>query len=197
MGERVNELVNLLLAGVRDLQGTYHAHDLALNLLGRCEQIVNDALRLVTVETTVYLEPYQSFYSLQTHVPEGVSVLSVRYQDKDLDRLTDLSDLGHLSRSWHRQTREQPRCWLQLGETYLILWPTVTHRGETVTVVSTKLTPLYASLPFDSTAIAHTNIPSLMALTRAFLNLRARQYDAFEADLAELKGLLAVKDLDT
>lgn len=194
MGEAVNELVNLLLISARDRQGAFHSHALVMDLLGRAEQILNDGLSLVLVTTPITLTPYQCFYSFQTYLPETISVLGVRHQGEDLDRLKDLNDLASIDRSWHRRVATKPECYLQLGETYLILWPGSLDPATTVDVISTRLTPLHASLPLDTTTIAHENSPALMDLTRAFLNLRARQFDALARDLQSLASWLALRD---
>ena len=194
MGESVNLLTNLLLASVRDQQGSYHSHALVLDLMSRCELMLNDALQWVLVTTPLLPLAYQTLYSLETWLPDTVSVVTVRDGERDLSKLTSLHDLMHMDRHWTHALADRHECWLQLGETYLILYPAVI-RPRSINVISTQRTPAFASLPLDSTTIPQEHSHLLLTLTRAFLHLRARQYDQMAADILLLTEYIQGKQL--
>lgn len=182
MSQSVNILTHLLLASVRDPQGAFHTHSLVLDLLARCETILNDALRLNTASTTITLNPFQSFYDLQGYLPSSISILDVREGQRSLSHVESIDDFAALSRTWLQQTRPRHECWCQLGETYLCVYPTQSV-SSTLEIVSTVLAGPYNSLPSDLTGITADYTHLLLLLTRVLLQLRARQFDALKATL--------------
>lgn len=193
MGEAYNQLINDLLAQVRDPQGSYHPVSLVAELLGRIQWALNDAFQLQLIDTTLSTNAYQCFYGFSL-LPDTISILSVRENDRDLDKVDTLHDLAMIDRSWHRSVGPRYECFCQLGETYLVLYPTLTQAG-TVHVISTRLTPLTASIQQDSTIISQENNNLLLTLTRALLHLRQRKYESLASDLNLLTYYLAARKL--
>jgi len=194
MGESVSLLTNLLLSSVRDPGGAATQSSFVLDMLSRCEQVLNDALELSLRTTTLTTLPFQCFYDLAGYVPNTISITHVREGDRDLSRLTSLDDLAAINRRWHQEVSTRHECFLQLGETSLVIYP-ARSVPSTLSVIGTNLTPQFASLLLDETTIDADNSPILLALTRAFLNLRVRQYDAMESSLQEFQELLQARRL--
>lgn len=193
MGESYQVLITDILRQVRDPQGTYHDQALVAELLGRIQWVLNDVFQLQLNTTTLSTNPYQCFYGF-TLLPNTISVLSIRQNDRDLDKVDSLSDLASIDRKWHRRIGTRYECFCQLGETYIVLYPALTI-SSSLTVISTYLIPLTQSIQLDSTTISQENNNLLLTLTRALLHLRQRKFDSVTSDLNLLTYYLAARKL--
>lgn len=185
------EAINTLQLRVRDPQGSAHSNTLVLDLLSRCQQILNDALKLVIDETTLTTIPYQNFYTIDTLLPSTLSILSVKDGNSDLQKLSSLDDLKAISWNWHRQIDAKHHCWLQLGETQLVLWPAKDYESS-VTIVSTQLTPVLTSFQQDTLAISTEKTPFLLDLVEAILLMRQRDLEHASQKLDMLLQTLGI-----
>ena len=182
MPDSVANIISTLQARVRDPQGNIHTNDFVRNLVSRCQQIINDYLRLVIIEGTMNTNAYQNLYTFTIHLPNTISVLSIKDEDRDLDQLNTLDDLKSIDLAWHRRAGHRHEAFLQLGETYLLLWP-AKPTNSSVTVVSTKLTRELTSVPQDNLEISTEKTPLLVDLVEVLMLVKQRDLGSAQAKL--------------
>src|SRR6266567_4483775 len=129
-------VITTVLARVRDPDGAVHSTALCQDLLTRLQRLYNNQLRLVISEMPVSTLPGQQLYPLTE--PLGIHIVKVTHQNRPLDRLT-FSQLRALDPRWPRATGSRLEGFMQLGYTFLLLWPAL-FVADTVLVTATKLT---------------------------------------------------------
>ena len=186
MPESHTVLINHVLARVRDPGGFQHSRDLCADLLTRLQRLYNNDLRLVLTALTMPTLPMLQLYSFQDALQgQGITILKATHENLPLERMT-LTQLRHLDPRWPRATGARLHGFIQLGYSFLLLWPALLD-ASSVNITATALTNDLASLPLDGTLdIPSQHTPRLAQLLELLLLLRQHDMMAFETLLQQL-----------
>lgn len=184
MPEPWREVLETVLARVRDPGGAVHTPVLAQSLLSRLQWLFNTSRRLVIQDFTLTVQPNLQFYTLaeatgDLGTPQGIHVLRILHNNRPLERLT-LSHLRVLDAHWPRTVSGRLEGFIQLGFSLVMLWPAL-ETQDTVTVSITKLTtPLEQLGPNDLLDIPSQSTSTLAQMLECLLLLRQRDILAFQ-----------------
>lgn len=168
-----NVLIDSILRRVRDTQGSANSRDLVLDLLSRCQQLLNLGIRAVIDQTVVTLEPYRTLYDLSVLVPQAGRVVGVQYLDVELDVL-NWRHLKHVDRAWFRSVGPAPSAWAGIGRDLLAIIPAV-EIATPVTILSAKLTDVLDEYA-DPIEIPEAYEPLLCDMVEGLLLLKQRTF---------------------
>ena len=156
MSAVAHDLIDQVLARVRDPHGVVASRPFVLSMLSKAQQIINARLAFVLDEATLTLEPLRCFYPIRLLLPKSQRVMYVRADGKDLLHAPWRS-FWYMKRGWPRAVAEETELWCMIGRDILVVWPS-RRVASTVTVVSAKLTdPLggeQSTLELSDTATA-------------------------------------------
>jgi hypothetical protein len=205
MSEAVSTLISALLIRLRDPAGTLRGESgtnvrtLAIDLLGRTQQIYNEALRLNLLSVSCTIQPFLVWYDLGqvigTNNERMTSLSHVIYKQRDLSKVT-LDDLRSIDRKWHRAIGSRLECYVPLGYTHCILWPALSMQ-DTCTLYGPLLTPMIQDEQTDTLTISEERTPLLLQLTELLLAHRANDELAFSVLLKNFADYLPKENKTT
>ncbi len=198
MSEFVSNLISALLIRVRDPAGTLRGasnisvRTLAIDLIGRAQQIYNEGLSLVIQPISFTAQPLMQWYNLLDVIgPTNERITSISHaihQGRDLTKAT-LDDLKSLDRQWHRRVDTRLECFIPLGYTNFILWPMLNY-SSTCTLYGPLLTPLIQDENQESLSISEERSILLLQLIELMLSNRANDELAFSTLLKNFSKYL-------
>jgi len=179
------DVINTVLARVRDPDGAVHSIPLCQDLLTRLERLYNTARHVVTNQTIIATMPDLQLYGLPESVPEGTQILQVAHGNRFLERCS-LTTLRAMDARWPRAIGNRFECFMQIGYTWLLLWPAL-HYPDTVTITSAELTAdLTTSPPGGTLTIPAVSTGIVMQLLEVVLLLRQRDMLSFGHLMAQI-----------
>ena len=198
MSEAVGSLISSLLIRLRDPAGTLSGesgisvHTLTMDILGRSQQIYNEALSLNILHLHFTIQPLLLWYDIGQVIGSNnermTNISHVVYQNRDLS-LATLDDLRSYDRKWHRAVGGRLECYIPLGYTHFILWPML-NRQDTCTLFGPLLTPSLQS-DQDTLSLSQERTPLLLQLTELILANRANDELAFSVLLRNFSTYLS------
>lgn len=192
MAESWDYILRTVLARVRDPGATMHPRDMCVDLLTRLQRMYSNHLKLVTQDFTLSVQRYLLLYTLTeatgddpAGAPQGMTVLKVLHDNRPLERLT-LPILRALDSRWPRATGPRLEGYVQLGYSFLLLWPGL-DTPSSVVVTATKVTQDLAQADLlASLDIPAQVTPKLGQLLELLLLLRQRDMLSVQTLMYEL-----------
>jgi len=171
----IGNLVDILLERVRDAQGQFHARSLVREVFLNCQWQMYLALKPELSTTTLSTVPGQNHYRLTTN-NLGLRVMHVRDGGRDLTKLSDFSQFTHLDRLWWGKVGPRHEAWTQLGQDYLLIYPT-SSSSITLDIVYVPMYVGYGS-DGDTVLIPQEYHESLLRLAEGIILLRQKDFAA-------------------
>lgn len=172
----VGTLIDSISERLRDPTNTAHTRVDIMDMISRCQMLVNARFQYVVSNTTLTTIPNQVIYRVEDDLTATFEVIEVRYGPKSLIPIPMWRDLWKISRTWFTEQAAQPRGWSQIGKSLLVIHPVPVEPTD-LDVVGVKVTTTY------------TNEAELM-------ELRPENEDLVR-DLATALLLIKQRDMDT
>jgi len=173
--------VDLLVQRVRQDGGIAVTDNVATEVLGKCERLLNAYLKRVVTSTAFTTTAKQLIYPYRTTLTTAIDILEVTESSRELFKCEELSQFSAYEVGWFRNiTGTQFEAWCQVARDFFVLYP-AKAAGSVVTITYTKLVDVYATY-----AAAATNNMSLpdedaeTALALAEIVLLARNRNALQ-----------------
>lgn len=193
MARPAKDLVDKLLAEVRDPQGMATSRAQALSLISTCQQQINASLDDVVISTAFNVPPFTQIYPISLTFPDAVRILSIRDPSgRDLSQLSDRADIecAWLNSSWFTEVGSELRSWGLIGRDLLMLRPGLRAQVQ-VTVRYTQVTPVLA-IEADPTVVPDEDDPVITDLTALLVRMKSRDFDGLDKDFTRFKETIAV-----
>ena len=162
--------------------------DTAIDLLSKCQRIVNAGRRKVVALGGISIAKSKLVYNLRDELPEAIDVLSVDafvfvppLVTRKLFKVANIHELTALDPTWFRNiTGTRLEAWAQIGRDILIIYPGLTS-VTSVVVKYTKLTTVFVNRAQDyNTAfeLPDEDVDLALGLAEVILLTRFRVLDA-------------------
>lgn len=190
MAETAGNLTSELLIRVRDPQGSIRNRVFARDILDRCQKIINASQALVIASQSFALEQSRLVYDVSGTITDLVEVRAVRWQDRDLDETT-LTELKGYSRTWFRDTADDPLAFARVGRDLLIIYP-APNAVINVDVIYTKLTTDFTA---ESIAIelSADNVDIMLDLAEIILLMQQRAFTPVADSIRRIGARLRIR----
>ncbi len=177
MATTAGVVVTEVLRRVRDEQGAGHTREFTLRIISHAQRLINRLVGAVTVDTTLTLQPTQLIYDLSGTFTDALRVISVRWQEHDLDQV-NLQFLRNVDVSWPRNVSGEPAVFSQIGLDLLLIYPVPTESAS-VGITYVKDTGLIPGEDIDMEVPDHA-MPLIIDLAASILLLRQRDFRPIE-----------------
>lgn len=145
MSRAYQTTIDLLIQRVRQTGGVAVTQNVATEVLGKCERLLNAHLKRVVASTSYTTTAKQLVYSYRTVLTTAVDILKVATSTYTLTKCNTLHDLSAYDVDWFRNiTGTSFQAWCQLGRDLLIIYP-AKAANSSVTITYTKLLTVYAT----------------------------------------------------
>ena len=139
MARNAGPTAEILLKRVREQGGVGTSIDFAIQLLSRCQRVVNAGIGRVITSSSFTINPEQLIYKYRDSLVDAVDVVSIKDGDRTLLR-SSLADLSAYDVDWVRKVDgDRAEFWAQLGRDILVVYPGQAAE-DSLTVYYTKLT---------------------------------------------------------
>lgn len=184
MAKVAGPLIDLVLARVRDPQGSSHPRSLVLGLLSDLQCTLNAAYEDVMATTTFTLTQRQCFYQTSALIPDAIRIKQVKTTGGEYLEKMPLEEMRAAQPQWFRYMAAQPACYGLYGEDGLVVWPAV-DTSASVDITYVKI-PTVLAVEGDSTEIADEHVETLLQMVELFLLLRVRDKESAAAKMEEV-----------
>lgn len=177
MARSAGSITDTLLARVRQTGAPGTTNDFAMQILSKCQRIVNAGLKRVTASTSYTTAANTLVYLYRNTLTSAVDILTVKEGTRELQRCDSLLDLEAYDADWPTTTGTRFEFWLQLGRDLLILYPAKIG-ASSVTVIYSTLTTEYDNYAEDSgtnTDLSDEDINIALGIAEVVLLLRNKQ----------------------
>lgn len=179
MSKNAGPAVEELLRRIRMEGGTAMSSDFAMQLLSRCQRVVNAGMQCTITSTSFTTYKEQLLYNFRDVITDAIDITGIKVSNRTILKASSVNDLSAYSHTWFRDTGSRFEFWLQIGRELLVLYPALSSNSS-VTVYYTK----YAA-----------EMDSFAAYQNTALELPDVYVD-FAIGLGEVVGLLTAKRTD-
>jgi len=192
--------VDLLVQRVRQDGGVAVTDNVATEVLGKCERLLNAHLKRVIVTGSFTTTAKQLIYPYRTTLTAAVDILEViditlpTY--RTLFKMDSLAQFSAYEVGWFRNiTGTRFEAWHQIARDFLIIYP-AKAAGATLNIVYTKLVDVYAT--YAAAAAKNMSLPdddveTALALAEIILLARNRNAAQIETRLEQFLPLLGLQ----
>lgn len=200
MGTRtVQATVDILLARTRQSGGIAINEDLATEVLGICQQIVNTALRRIIVSTAFATTGGQQLYPFSNVDTDLIDIVSIEEGNRELHEAEQLEDFSAYDQTWFATTGATSFLgWAQIGRDYFILYPAKTG-ASSVTLSYVQATTIYtdySALTTETMELNDEDTELVLKLAEAVLLIRARTVETLRDTITGFIDLWEAKDAE-
>lgn len=181
MAKTAGPETELLLRRVRQYGGVACDFDFAMQILSKCQRIVNAGRRLDTSSATLTTVANQLVYNLRDDVASDVvDIIQIDVSGRILQKCVTFSELSAYDLDWFQATGTRFETWLQVGRDLMILYPALTSASSVTVTYSTLTTEYESRNDHYNTAIDIEDeyFDEVLSLAEIVLLTRGRQYDA-------------------
>ena len=188
MARPAKDLVDKVLAEVRDPQGMATTRVQALDLISRSQVQVNAVLDDVVISTAFNVPPFTQIYPISGSFPDCVRILSVRdASGRDLYEMSARADIDAtwLNSGWFTEVGSNLISWGTIGRDLFMLRPGL-YAQQPVTVRYTQVTPTLA-VEADRTVAPDEDDVAIDYLAALLIRMKSRDFDGLDKDFARFK----------
>ena len=190
MSRDYSDTVDLLVQRVRQDGSVAVTDNVATQVLGKCERLINASLKRVVTSSSFTTTAKQLIYPYRASLTTAVDILEVTESDRPLFKCNTLIDLSAYDIDWFRNiTGTRFEAWCQIARDFLVIYPGKAA-SSSVTVTYTKLLTVYAT--YAAAASVNMSLPDedveyALALAEIVLLARNRVTDQIAVRLKQLK----------
>lgn len=179
MARTAGAVTDTLLARVRQTGAPGTTNDFAIQVLSKCQRIVNAGLKRIVGSGTLTTSASTLIYEYRSTLTSAVDILSVRESiyGREIQRCDSLADLQAYDADWVTATGTRFEFWLQLGRDILILYPAKTA-SSSVYIDYTTLTAEYDDYTEDGNTamdLSDEDVDFALEIAEIILLLRNKQ----------------------
>lgn len=151
MARSAGSVTDTLLARVRQTGAPGTANDFAMQILSKCQRIVNAGLKRIISASTFSTTASTLVYAYRSVLTSAVDILSVRESvyGREIQKCNSLAELAAYDADWFTATGLRFEAWIQLGRDIFILYPAKIG-SSSVYIEYTTLTTEYDNYAEDS-----------------------------------------------
>lgn len=179
MARTAGAVTDTLLARVRQTGAPGTSNDFAIQVLSKCQRIVNAGLKRVSASGSLTTAANTLIYEYRSTLTSAVDILSIKEGTRELQKCNSFADLQAYDADWVTATGTRFEFWLQLGRDILILYPAKTG-ASSVTVIYSTLTTEYDNYTEDgntSLDLSDEDADLALELSEIVLLLRNKQVE--------------------
>ena len=195
MSRAYQTTVNLLIQRVRQTGGIAVTQDVATEVLGKCERLLNAHLRRIVASTSFTTTAKQLVYSYRSTLTAAVDILEVATSTKLLVKCDNLHDFSAYDVDWFRNiTGTAFEAWCQIGRDLLIIYP-AKAAASSVTITYSKLLDAYttyAAASGKNMSLPDEDVETALALAEIILLARNRDASQIEVRLEQFAATLGI-----
>lgn len=198
MSRLVSNTVDILIARTRQTVNYSVPEDFATELLGICQQIINIALKEITVTATFNTTADTQLYSVKTDLSSSAcDIVSISRSTRgELDYVKSLEDLSAYDIDWFSATdADEFLAWAKVGRDYFIIYP-AKGGASSVSVVYVKETTIYtdySALTTETMEVSDESVELVLKLAEALLLIRSRNTEVLGLTVDSLTSLFESK----
>lgn len=177
MARSAGSVTDILLARVRQTGAPGTTNDFAMQILSKCQRVVNAGLKRVASSGSLTTAANTLVYSYRETFTSAVDILSIKEGYREIQRCDSLLDLEAYDVDWPTAVGTRFEFWLQLGRDVLILYPSK-EGASSATVIYTTLTSEYDSYAEDSGTdmdLSDEDVDMALGIAEVVLLLRNKQ----------------------
>jgi len=177
MSRDYQDTVDLLVQRVRQDGGVAVTDDVATQVLGKCERLLNTFLKRVIASTSFTTTAKQQLYDYRSTLTTAVDILEVSESSRTLFKIDRIEQFSAYEVGWIRNiTATRFEAWHQIARDFLIIYP-AKAANSAVTVTYTKLLTVYATYAAAATnnmSLPDEDVETALALAEIVLLARNR-----------------------
>ena len=169
--------VALLVQRVRQDGGVAVTDNVATEVLGKCERLLNAHLKRIIASTSFTTTAKQLIYPYRSTLTAAVDILEITESSRSLFKMDSLAQFSSYDVDWFRSiagTRFE--AWHQIARDFMIIYP-AKATASAVTVTYTKLLTVYATYAAASgsnMSLPDEDVETALALAEIILLARNR-----------------------
>jgi len=188
--------VDLLVQRVRQDGGVAVTDDVATEVLGKCERLLNAHLKRVITSNSLATVGSTLIYDYRSSLTDAIDILDVVESSRTLFKIDHIEQFEAYDIDWFRKvggTRFE--AWHQIARDFLIIYPAKAG-ASSVTVTYTKLVDVYATYAAASgnnMTLPDEDVETALALAEIVLLARNRNATQIAVRLEPLIALLGLQ----
>jgi hypothetical protein len=190
--------VDLLVQRVRQDGGVAVTDNVATEVLGKCERLLNAHLKRVKATTSFTTTGTQLVYDYRSTLTAAIDILEVTESNRTLFKCNTLMDLSAYDIDWFRKIDgTQFEAWCQIARDFFVLYPAKAG-ASSVNVTYTKLVTVYATYAAASgnnMSLPDEDVETCLALAEIILLAKNRNIAQLTARLNQLVPLLSLHNV--
>jgi hypothetical protein len=168
------DLADILLARVRDPDGTAHDRPMVLRLLAECQRLVNAETRAVLREAPVTVDASNTILDIQHLLPWAIRIETIRDGVRDLHRCQSWREFPQADRLWLKRTGGRIKQWCHFTPARILLYPAPVD-PTTLELVYTLRTNDFTH-DTDAVQLPPNLEPAILELAEQILLMRQRLF---------------------
>ena len=188
--------VDLLVQRVRQDGGVAVTDNVATEVLGKCERLLNAYLKRIVATTAFTTTAKQLIYPYRSTLTTAVDILEITESYRTLFKIDSLAQFSSYDVDWFRNiTGTRFEAWHQIARDFIIIYP-AKAAASAVTVTYTKLVDVYATYAAASgedMSLPDEDVETALALAEIILLARNRNAAQISVRLEMLTILLGLQ----
>jgi len=194
MARDYQDTVDLLVQRVRQDGGVAVTDNVATEVLGKCERLLNAHLRRIIASTSFTTTAKQLIYPYRSTLTAAIDILEITESSRTLFKIDSLAQFSSYEVGWFRNiTGTRFEAWHQIARDFMIIYP-AKAAASAVTVTYTKLLDVYATYAAASgnnMSLPDEDVETALALAEIVLLARNRNAAQIEVRIKSFINLLS------
>lgn len=178
MARTIGPTVEILMRRVQQEGAVAVDPDFAVEIYGRCEQVVNVALQRVIASDTLTIPRQKLLFNFRDEFSDAIDIIRLSQSSRQLYRCAHLYEFANYEKNWFRNiTGTQLEAWTQIGRDILIIYPGLAAASSADIDYVKKITVYtdFSGAYNETSELPDEDVDMALGLAEIVLLLRFRQ----------------------